>query len=526
MKPLVIVLLLLSSVCYSGNYSPLNRDCDGFPQVAVGSYPGTCVGVINQFDEFKKPRKAIQLDSTRLLLTDMGGWSANRGTLWLVESEKEYLRGKLTVTPLIKKLNMPHDIELDGKGRILLGEVHQVRRLTMQQGRIIKDEVVISGLPHKKYLHPLSNFVQLASGDLVINVGSQTDHCDGKMEKGKCTELSKNGLWQYAYDTNQDVYANEGKHLASGLRNSMALAVHKSGTLLQAENSSDIKDAEEPYEELNIIKEGAFYGWPYCLNEHFDQKIVEGGCNQTNYQSPYVLLPPHTAPLDMMYVQSAKLPMLNGKLLMSWHGYRVVGNRLVAYDIDAKGLPVLTQQAWFNRDPIAPETEWTRHPFTAKGGMARQAQHIEIISHWNKVNGTRPEGAPVGLTMLIDDTLFIVDDKNKALLRLAKGVPYQPNDTQAQPLAPMGQIIDLNLNRNKALKDTFLTHCSGCHVELKTAPASLLNNHDGWLEMEGGVIKVERALFNETRPMPPTGTLSHDEKNALLESLKRALIKK
>ena len=538
MKPVAIVLLLLSSVCHAGNYTPLNQDCDGFAKVAVGSYKGTCVGLVNQFKGFKKPRKAIQLDAHHLLVTDMGGWSANRGKLWLLKSTQPHLQGELTVTALLKKLDMPHDIELDAKGRVLLAEVHQVRRLTLQQGRIVLDEVVISGLPNKGALHPLSNFAQLANGDLVINVGSKTDHCEDKMIKGQCTELSKNGLWQYAYNATQDRYASPGIHIASGLRNSMALAVHQSGQLLQAENSSDISDAEEPYEELNIIKQGGFYGWPYCLNERFDQGMIAGGCKQKNYQAPYLLLPPHTAPLDMMYAKTNKLPMLDGKLLMSWHGYRVVGNRLVAYDVDEQGLPILTPHAWFNRDPIAPATKWTRHRVAAKGGVTRQAQHVEIISHWNKVKGIRPEGAPVGLTMLLDETLLIVDDKNKALLRLAKGTAYHSNNSTAKPsntkkantkkanakkANAVGQVIDLNLAVNQTLKATLLEHCSGCHVELNATPNQLLNSHDGWLVMEDGKTKIEQAVFSNTRPMPPTGSLSHDQKTSLVEILKQAM---
>ena len=522
-KSLAAGLVLFSSVTVAGNYVALDQSCDGFSQVAVGSYAGTCVGLVSQFEGFKKPRKAVQLDANRLLVTDMGGWSAGRGKLWLIESAQPQLRGALTVTPLLDKLDMPHDIELDAKGRVLLGEVHQVRRLTFEQGRIIHDEVMVRDLPSKGYLHPLSNFVQKANGDLIINVGSKSDDCKDLMANGQCTELTQNGLWQFAYDAKADTYAAKGEHLASGLRNSMALAVHASGTLLQAENSSDIKQAEEPYEELNIIEAGAFYGWPYCLNELFDQGLIKNGCDQPHYQKPYVLLPPHTAPLDMMYVQSSKLPMIDGKLLMSWHGYRVIGNRLVAYAVDAKGLPTLTDQAWFNRDPIAPATEWMRHPFAAKGGMTRQAQHIEIISHWNKIDGVRPEGAPVGLTLLQDETLLIVDDKNKALLRLAPGTPYQSANKPASQNEPKGNVIDLSLSNHQSLKATLLEHCSACHVALQSAPDQLLNDHSGWLVKEDGITKIEQALFNATRPMPPTGLMSHEQKKTLMEDLLRAI---
>lgn len=234
----------------------------------------------------------------------MGGWSSFKGTLWIVQSEKADLKGKIQVIPLLTGLNLPHDIELDTKGRVLIGEAHQIRRVTLKNTEVQLNEVLIKDLPYKEHLHPLTNFIQLANGDLVVNVGSKTDQCDEHIQQGKCTELSFNGLWQYRYDPALDHYNAQGIQLATGLRNSMALTVHESGTLLQAENSSDLSEADEPYEELNIIKDGGFYGWPYCLNEQFDQKKIPDGCTQANYLPPYLLMPPHTAPLDMMYAHS------------------------------------------------------------------------------------------------------------------------------------------------------------------------------------------------------------------------------
>ena len=84
-------------------------------------------------------------------------------------------------------------------------------------------------------------------------------------------------------------------------------------------------------------------------------------------------------------------------------------------------------------------------------------------------------------------------------------------------------MIDLNLAVNQTLKATLLEHCSGCHVELNATPNQLLNSHDGWLVMEDGKTKIEQAVFSNTRPMPPTGSLSHDQKTSLVEILKQAM---
>ncbi len=131
-------------------------------------------------------------------------------------------------------------------------------------------------------------------------------------------------------------------------------------------------------------------------------------------------MPPHVAPLDMAYYTHDYFPQLHNTLLVSWHGYRPVGNRLVAYQIDDQGLPKLTKKPTFMLNPVAPGDEFTQHMFTPKGGMKNgeeEAQHVEIISKWNKVANLRPKGAPVGILTLSDGSLLIIDDRNQAILR-------------------------------------------------------------------------------------------------------------
>lgn len=182
----------------------------------------------------------------------------------------------------------------------------------------------------------------------------------------------------------------------------MALVVHSSGTILQGENSTDLEDAEEPHEEINVIRRGGFYGWPYCVNRKLDTGYTGEGCGRPNYVQPYSLMPPHVAPLDMTYYSGDLLPELKGSLMVSWRGYRVVGNRLVSYPTSREGLPLLSKHVTFNRDPIPPARDFTAHVMAPRGGSIADAQHIEIIGLWNKVDGLRPEGAPVGLLQLWD----------------------------------------------------------------------------------------------------------------------------
>ena len=50
-------------------------------------------------------------------------------------------------------------------------------------------------------------------------------------------------------------------------------------------------------------------------------------------------MPPHGAPLGMLYYRGDKFPELKDKLLVALHGYRPTGSRVIVYDIDAHGLP-------------------------------------------------------------------------------------------------------------------------------------------------------------------------------------------
>ncbi len=518
LRPLFLLLLLVFSLSVRAAYFPLQSQCDGLKQLPVGTMTGSCLGLLadNSMEiNFRKPRKALELKGTaQILVTDMGGWSPYRGILWLLSFESTNYSKLLSAKPLLERLNLPHDIKLGNDGFIYLGEAHQIQRFKLSKSHITEQQTIINDLPFtaEGYRHPLTNFVFLKNNDLLINVGSASDNCDLSSKKSECKEASWVGLRRYHYNKATNLWSPEFDQFATGLRNSIALTVHDSGTILQAENSSDLKDADEPYEEINIVKEGGFYGWPYCLNRRFNPEFREDGCSHPNYQEPWSLMPPHTAPLDMIYYNSDYFPALKGQLLISWHGYRVVGNRLVSYKVDEQGLPLLTEKPTFNRDPIPPATQFTQHEFNPKGGSSSDAQHQEVISHWNHVKGLRPEGAPVGLLQLSDGSLLIVDDKNKALLRLAKGEAYKSRSEKHEVRKISG------FNYSGQSKELLLQQCSACHTELVSAPGVLLNPENGWLRKENGITVLERQLTFGV--MPPTGKLKEEGISIILKAVK------
>jgi glucose/arabinose dehydrogenase len=191
---------------------------------------------------------------------------------------------------------------------------------------------------------------------------------------------------------------------------------------VQAENSYDFGDATTPFEEINVIKAGGHYGWPYCYD--FDKatpawvRAAPMDCAGPAHTRPVALLPPHAAPLSALYYDGAMFPELKGKLLMSWHGWRATGARVVAFDVDAAGVPVATLRAGYPVYVTGSRTaKRVRYP------LGPAAEPHVLTPGWGLIPGLRPHGMPVGLSVAPDGSIWIAEDKNGTIVRLARDRP-------------------------------------------------------------------------------------------------------
>ena len=507
------LLLMFSFFCMSATATPyisLAEQCDGYAKLPLGTIDNICVGLLAQRSAelpLKMPRSAIEIPNGKLLVVDMGGWVENKGKLFLVD----YRLKNPTATVLLSGLNFPHKILLGADGKYYLGEAHRIIRFDVANDKIANMETIIDNLPyHSGYLHPLKNFVFDGNNNLIVNIGSTSDRCEKNVKPENCINGAEAGLRQYAYQSATNSWGKSFLVIASGLRNSMALAAHSSGTLIQGENSMDFPGAVEPYEEINIIEAGGFYGWPLCYDRNANVNDAVKSCTAKNYREPWSLMPPHVAPLDALYYQHTKLPALTNKLLMTWHGYKIVGHRLVAFSVDDHGRPIRSASANFNSDPLNPSENFKSLNFSAKGGAGEIAQHQEIISRWNEVEGVRPKGAPVGMSVMNDGSLLIVDDKNAALLRLSNGTAYKESQKQIS-----AEKYAIKLPEN--IHAIFVNRCSKCHEPLQNNAQQLLNpNH--WLQKDNGKTRLEQKLFfDKVMPMPPDKSLLPAEAKLLKE---------
>jgi hypothetical protein len=492
--------------------------CDGFPRVWLETPPGYCVGLVMAFDGDRPtlihPRGIANIPGTEdFILVDRVSKSTapiNRGAGILYRLTKTASGYKLV--KLMDKLSQVHKVLFRGHGdmRPYIGVDHGIFRFNLDRPQNI--EWVVTDLPSQfidpaqqipgyrldAFLHALTNFDFDPGGDLYVNVGSPDDSCSGRAQS-KCGLDEKNAqVRKYTYKESNDKWDSAYTVFARGLRNSLALAVHATGTVLQGENSIDLKGLHEPFEELNVLTAGGHYGWPYCTNfstrapnfDHYSGFL----CDNSNsaYKPPYALLPGHVAPLDMLYypnVPGGMFPELTGKLMMTFHGYRDTGHRIVMSDVDAAGLPILTtdpQNTTFFTDRPGPNGRGIisgrdRVKYSAHVNPVKQAIQLEeLVKSMYGVADYRPNGSPVALTVDGKGAIWFTDDggfhsKETGIFRIARSETPLPEfgEEPERKIEKTGHLAALA--ENPKLLDDFtaikknlmIPNCQSCHGDWK-----------------------------------------------------------
>ncbi len=396
--------------------------CAGTPSTTVRMAPNYCLGLVWQgagADGPLMPRGLMQLADGDWLVTDLGAWSAGRGAVWRLSVGSD---GAASWRRLARGLSMPHTVARGPDGRIYVSEMNRILTLDPDAADPAASvRTVIGGLPDNQLhdnRHPLSSFVFDGNGDLLVNVGAPTDRCVDPSGKplvdatGACIDSAATAqVRRHAY-LGRGRWSEDSTVFASGLRNSIALVRHPSGTILQGENSVDLTTPDHPYDEINVLRQGGDYGWPYCVDLATPLpgwSAAQSRCSQR--ASPVALLPPHAAPLDLIYYEGTMFPELRGRLLMTWHGYRRAGGRIVAAETDGQGVPLVDRGG--------------RYAIYPRGSLAYPAGAPSIRGKvltpgWNRIADRQPQGAPVVMAVARDGSIWVTDDKNRAILRIAR----------------------------------------------------------------------------------------------------------
>lgn len=172
-------------------------------------------------------------------------------------------------------------------------------------------------------------------GKLYISVGSSCNVCiekDTRRAKILIANSDGSGLREYA----------------SGLRNSVFFTWHpKTHEIWATDMGRDLLGDNIPADEVNIIKDGGFYGWPYCYEDRIhDTQFDPGGrgtslCGQSI--PPLIKFPAHSAPLGIGFIPDSWPEEYRGKLLVAFHGSwnrsEPTGYKVIMVDLDKDSHP-------------------------------------------------------------------------------------------------------------------------------------------------------------------------------------------
>ena len=399
MRHLLTALAFVSAATSAMAQDATPAQCGTFKPLNAQTVAGWCASIVATREQgLRMPRTVLWMGRNgsvdELLVVDMGGWDAGRGRLLQMTVNTQ--AGTVTTRELLGGLDRPHGLHKGPDGQIWIAEASKISRFVWPPAARPVLQTMVDGLPAEGR-HPLKEFAFGPDKAMYINAGAPSDRCSKKSGTGAdgkptCTEMAgarpqaavyiARFAWPSARLQSLETYA-------TGLRNSMGLVVHASGTVLQAENNIDLPAEDQPVEEINKLQAGGHYGWPLCVgNRQALPGTSAAPCAQTI--APVLLMPAHAAPLQMQY-SDTDFGAGKGKagLLLSWHGYRAAGSRLVRYATQADGTPTGAPQ--------------------------------ELIHHWQVADGKDMQsGAPVGWAEDAQGQLWIADDRNKMIVLLQR----------------------------------------------------------------------------------------------------------
>ena len=147
---------------------------------------------------------------------------------------------------------------------------------------------------------------------IIIGVGSLSNIADFGMdaEQGRAAVVEL------------DVASGNSRIFASGLRNPVGLAWEPvTGELWTVVNERDGLGDETPPDYLTSVRDGGFYGWPYCYwGQTVDDRVPQDAALVAEAITPDYALGGHTASLGLCWLPAGTLPGFPDGMVIGQHG--------------------------------------------------------------------------------------------------------------------------------------------------------------------------------------------------------------
>jgi glucose/arabinose dehydrogenase len=147
---------------------------------------------------------------------------------------------------------------------------------------------------------------------LYAGVGSLTNIAEQGME----VEEGRAAIYEI------DLASGSSRIFASGLRNAVGVAWEPTtGALWTVVNERDGLGDETPPDYLTSVKDGGFYGWPYCYwGQTVDDRVPQDAAMVAKAITPDYALGGHTASLGLCWVPAGTLPGFPEGMAIGQHG--------------------------------------------------------------------------------------------------------------------------------------------------------------------------------------------------------------
>ncbi len=259
-------------------------------------------------------RKFATLDGPRVILPMADGsmFVSLTGRDELVKLTDANGDGAAEVTPALRNLDSPHGLALRD-GWLYIANT----------GAVVRSKLGADGLPGRAlerlatYSNGGGHFTRSilfgADGGMYVSIGSSCNIC---------VETSADRATVMRFDAD----GSHGRVFARGLRNAVGMALHPAtGNIWVSQHERDNLEPDHenlPPEEINILRDGGDYGWPYCHSDRVPNPEFNDQARCDPTIPPALKMQAHAAPLGMTFLtKAAGIPAEGrGDLLLTLHG--------------------------------------------------------------------------------------------------------------------------------------------------------------------------------------------------------------
>nr|ART36946.1 putative D117 [uncultured bacterium] len=264
-------------------------------------------------DGFQVNRYAVGLGQARIMRWTSGGdllvSIPRKGEIALIGRDTKKTGRGGAIRALLTGLDRPHGIEIQG-GYLYVAETDAILRVPFDEATGKLTGVVerfITGLPADGN-HWSRTLRMGPDGWMYVSVGSSCNVCIEKDNR-------RAAILRFRPDDKvAEIYAE-------GLRNTVGFDWDTQGRMWGVDNGRDLLGDDLPPEELNLIQQGKFYGWPF----RYGNNVPDPDFGQTpdprvaSAVPPAYGFPAHMAPLSVKFIHGP-VPGLRNAALVTLHG--------------------------------------------------------------------------------------------------------------------------------------------------------------------------------------------------------------